>query len=712
MLVCIGFNTNAQTKNVKKSATLTDIAAKKSIVYQKTSLWEDDFSVPANWEMSNTSSPAVDWEIITDPNASPRAEFRPFAFTSMANGYAFIDSDAQGTTGIQSSRITYTGNIDLSAYANVSLTFEQAHRRFQETTSVLVSVDNGVSWTTFTVNDGMVVNTNSANPGIVQVDISAAAANQSQVKIGFQYDGAWDWFWAIDDVKIIETYQNDLSLNSVYWGTMGAFGYRLPYTKIPQSQIQPIDFSGVIKNIGVTDQNDVQFNVNGGTYSGSSLPSTILSNALDTIDATTQLTLAPVLGTTTFNFTASSSAIDENSLNNSLPSQDIEVTSSQYARDLGVQTSTSYNQGEGFQVGNKFDIFTDAQTNSISFMPALTAIPGASVYVRLYSVDFTTGDFIFEEESEPYTLTQSDLGNMVTLTLLSSRNLVAGTTYLAVVGAFGNGGLDNDLIVAVSGVSEAQTSNYYDETNTTWYYTTGTPIVRLNLGSAPTITSSDSDNILCEGGSLTLTSSSGTGNVWSDNSTSNTLLVSTPGTYTVNVGGITSSPIVVTQQAINTTISVSGGSLSVPAQAGATFQWGTCTPVAPISGATTNPYTATANGTYSVAVTINGCTSVSTPCATVNALNLNENEAFSSFSVFPNPASDNVAIDFSLRAESAVNVSITDLSSKVVYAANLGNKTIGSNSLNVNTTAFANGIYVVNVITNNGIATEKLVIGK
>jgi hypothetical protein len=109
--------------------------------------------------------------------------------------------------------------------------------------------------------------------------------------------------------------------------------------------------------------------------------------------------------------------------------------------------------------------------------------------------------------------------------------------------------------------------------------------------------------------------------------------------------------------------------------------------------------------------TLDGCSSTSA-CFTIAGLGLSENEAFSAFSVYPNPANENIAIDFSLRAESTVNVSIADLSGKVVYTSNLGNKTAGASSLNVNTAAFANGIYVVNVLTNNGIATEKLVIRK
>ena len=52
------------------------------------------------------------------------------------------------------------------------------------------------------------------------------------------------------------------------------------------------------------------------------------------------------------------------------------------------------------------------------------------------------------------------------------------------IGSFGDGGASNDLVCATSGSSEAQTSYYLDLTDNTWYYTTSTPMVRMNFSSA------------------------------------------------------------------------------------------------------------------------------------------------------------------------------------------------------------------------------------
>ena len=68
----------------------------------------------------------------------------------------------------------------------------------------------------------------------------------------------------------------------------------------------------------------------------------------------------------------------------------------------------------------------------------------------------------------------------LTVPLLSPVNVIANTTYLAVIGSFGEG-----LRVSTAGTSEPQTSFFLDLADNTWYYQTGTPYVRMNFD--PTI---------------------------------------------------------------------------------------------------------------------------------------------------------------------------------------------------------------------------------
>jgi hypothetical protein len=185
------------------------------------------------------------------------------------------------------------------------------------------------------------------------------------------------------------------------------------------------------------------------------------------------------------NFSTTSGAVDAAPANNSLPAAaTLVINTSIYARDKDNMTNGSYNQGLGFEVGNIFDIYATAPLSAIDVMINGVAEVGAECYVKLYSIDATTGDFVFVDESNAYTLTANDMDNIVTFSLAGGAyTLNAGESYLIVAGSNGDGGATNDLVVGTSGSSEAQTSFYLDEAGT-WFYTTSTPMVRMNFSAA------------------------------------------------------------------------------------------------------------------------------------------------------------------------------------------------------------------------------------
>ena len=482
--------------NDKKIQAL-DVKAKKEIFSEPKgiTLWSNDFSVPADWVTSNAPAPggspghtAGDWAIVTNVNAGPVAALNPAGHTSAANGYALIDSDGAGATETQNAKIVTANSIDLTGQPLVVMVFQQTHRRYAESTFVVYSTDGGAVWQEIEVNDMMGTSTNSTNPQTVQVNMSAYLGNQANVKIGFKYIGQYDWFWAVDDVKLMTPDDYDLSMNAGYWGSTGFWGARLPYYQIPMAQLAPIDISGVISNLGALNQTDIVFTaaLASGAWSGSSAPSTIIAGASDTLSLPTALTPPPVAMTHVINFSTTSGAVDAAPANNSLPAAaTLVINNTIYARDKDNMTNGSYNAGFGFEVGNIFDIYATAPLSAIDVMINGVAEVGAECYVKLYSIDATTGDFVYVDESNAYTLTANDLDEIVTFSLAAGAfTLNAGESYLIVAGSNGDGGLTNDLVVGTSGSSEAQTSYYLDLTDNTWYYTTSTPMVRMNFSSA------------------------------------------------------------------------------------------------------------------------------------------------------------------------------------------------------------------------------------
>jgi len=124
----------------------------------------------------------------------------------------------------------------------------------------------------------------------------------------------------------------------------------------------------------------------------------------------------------------------------------------------------------------------------------------------------------------------------------------------------------------------------------------------------------------CQGGSVTLTANNGTSYNWSNGATTQSITVSTSGSYSVTVttGGCTS-----TSPAVNVTVVAlpeanitasgplafcQGGNVLLTASAGTSWQWS--------NGATTQSITVTNTGNHSVTVTnANGCSATSAATA-------------------------------------------------------------------------------------------------
>ncbi len=83
--------------------------------------------------------------------------------------------------------------------------------------------------------------------------------------------------------------------------------------------------------------------------------------------------------------------------------------------------------------------------------------------------------------------------------------------------------------------------------------------------------------------------------------------------------------------------------------------------------------------------------------------------AVSAFQVFPNPASENVSINLSLKEETNVLVDVTDLNGKQV-AIILNEKRNGVVKEQFNTIALPNGNYLIRMQVNDKTVTEKLTV--
>jgi hypothetical protein len=466
-------------------------------------LWSNDMSNASEWTITNTSVPATnEWIWTTDP--STPAGLGDFNSSTVANGFFMVNSDgAPGNTDGNGTPIvtdvTINAPIDLSATNAVTsqaemfvtLTFEHNFRWWQDIREVHVSGDGGANWTVFPISDanGNVTGAaaqNSGTPEVTTVNISAVAGGSNNVLVRFHYDDQdfWGWYWAIDDVKINVQDANDLAEVSSYFGSNG-----LPYFSIPSSQIAPIDFYSVATNAGAADQTAaiVTVDVNAGTFGGTSAGMTLVQGATDTLNVTTQYTPATAAGNHAVTYAISATAADDSPLDNgAMDSFDVVAATGTYGRDRGVYEAQGGGEDNAtpgdfaFEAGSTMQIFADQQAYGIDVVIGANTPVGTIIYGKLYTDD-GAGGFQYLDETAEYTTTAADAANNATVTMVffTLPTLTAAQgIYYPMVGCY------SEFYYGTSGESEAQTSwIMYPSAGGagSQYYTTSSPMVRLNF---------------------------------------------------------------------------------------------------------------------------------------------------------------------------------------------------------------------------------------
>ncbi|MBX7242292.1 MAG: T9SS type A sorting domain-containing protein [Bacteroidia bacterium] len=83
---------------------------------------------------------------------------------------------------------------------------------------------------------------------------------------------------------------------------------------------------------------------------------------------------------------------------------------------------------------------------------------------------------------------------------------------------------------------------------------------------------------------------------------------------------------------------------------------------------------------------------------------------FSSFTLFPNPASSSITATFSLQTKEDITLRLLDLAGKVIETRDFYGITDGEAVFD--TGELSEGLYLLEVITPNGIGADKVIIRK
>lgn len=177
------------------------------------------------------------------------------------------------------------------------------------------------------------------------------------------------------------------------------------------------------------------------------------------------------------------------------------------------------------------------------------------------------------------------------------------------------------------------------------------------------------------------------------------LSASTPGlydiTYTTNGACPTFSMDQVMLTLVDVATSLSTETITANTSAvGATFQWLNCPSMSPISGATSSSFTASANGSYAVVVTENGCADTSA-CVAVTTVGLIDNSFPSNFSVYPNPTEGKITLEFE-SAQENLTVRIIALTGQLIHTESFFN----SSNVEIELSA-PGGVYILELTDNS-----------
>lgn len=180
-----------------------------------------------------------------------------------------------------------------------------------------------------------------------------------------------------------------------------------------------------------------------------------------------------------------------------------------------------------------------------------------------------------------------------------------------------------------------------------------------------------------------------------DSYTLNAQTYSASGSYTqtlTNAAGCDSTiTLNLTINTVDTTVSLAGLSLTATAS-GAGYQWVDCTNnYAAINGETGQVFTATANGTYAVLLSENGCVDTSS-CYTVLMVGLSNWNHNSAINLYPNPTQAAFTIDLGKVAEMAM-VKIYNLQGQLLYGTNFSHQQLLPFEIDLSA-----GLYVVAVL--------------
>ncbi len=162
-----------------------------------------DSGIPATWNVvDNTGNGA--WQGVTDYNSN----------TLDGTPFAIIDSDSAGSVALDTELTSPA--VDVSAAAAVILSFDHYLKIYSGNEIADVDVYDGTQWVNVYTSSSTVGAWGA--PDHQSIDVTAYKNANFQVRFHY-YNANYDWYWAVDNISIIEPDADDLAVTDVFPGT-------------------------------------------------------------------------------------------------------------------------------------------------------------------------------------------------------------------------------------------------------------------------------------------------------------------------------------------------------------------------------------------------------------------------------------------------------------------------------------------------------------
>lgn len=165
----------------------------------------------SNWTLQdNSGNGAGNWQYVHNPVATVYYGNLSFKSATNSNGFALFKSEMATDDGKPEDADLISPAINCSAYSYIHLELDEWFvQRSASEGSIYVSTDN-VNWTLV-----YSINYTEGTATHKQLDLTTWAANQPTVYLKFNFVGNNDFFWAIDDIKLVGVPMLDVAVDTV-----------------------------------------------------------------------------------------------------------------------------------------------------------------------------------------------------------------------------------------------------------------------------------------------------------------------------------------------------------------------------------------------------------------------------------------------------------------------------------------------------------------